>query len=136
MYVGDGGTLIINNNNKALCFVRMRWDETSATKCSEDGKLSADDFACFAQPTGTILEGRHKGCNYRGGKPPHKSYQMKPAGPTKWRLQVHFRGILTIGITGIIIRVMIMMMPVVEMAEWWRFSSRFCDLVCGAVPGC
>jgi hypothetical protein len=33
----DGGTLIINNNNKALCFVRMRWDETSATKCSQDG---------------------------------------------------------------------------------------------------
>jgi len=32
-----GGTLIINNNNKALCFVRMRWDETSACKCSEDG---------------------------------------------------------------------------------------------------
>jgi len=33
----DGGTLIINNNNKALCFVPMRWDETSQTKCSEDG---------------------------------------------------------------------------------------------------
>ena len=82
----DEGTLIINNNNKALCFVRMRRDATSETKCSEDGKPSADDLACFAQPTGTILAGRHKGCNYRGEQPPHKSYQMKSVGPTMWRL--------------------------------------------------
>jgi hypothetical protein len=33
----DGRTPIINNNNKALCFVRMRWDETSGAKCIEDG---------------------------------------------------------------------------------------------------
>ena len=35
----DGGVLIINNNNKALCFVLMRWDETSGAKCIEDGTL-------------------------------------------------------------------------------------------------
>jgi hypothetical protein len=38
---------------------------------------------------------------------------------------LHFTEIFTIGITGIInIRaVMMMMMPVVEMVDWWRFPS-------------
>jgi hypothetical protein len=121
----DGGTLIINNNNKALCFVLMRWDETSATKCSEDGNPPLMTSLALHTANRNYpyrQAGRHKGCNYRG-ETDTQILSDETSGSDHVAPSVHFRGILTIGIAGIIIviRVMIMMMPVVEMADWWRF---------------
>lgn len=36
---GGGRSPIINNNNKALCFVRMRWEEVSEAKCTGNPPL-------------------------------------------------------------------------------------------------
>ena len=129
--------MVINNNNKALCFVRIRWDEGSATKCSEDGNPPLMTSLAFrTQPTGTNLPGEHKGCNYRG-ETATQNLSDETSGSDDVAPSVHFRRILTIGITGIIIvRVMMMMMmimPVVEVVEWWRFPWRFCDPACSVV---
>jgi hypothetical protein len=119
---GDGGTPVINNNNKALCFVRMRWDETSAAKCIEDRNPPLMTLlASHSQQASALQADSLAGTRavITGGEPPYKSYQMKPVGPTVWRQQlrnvsVHFRKILTI---FVITTIIIVMMAVVEMAD-------------------
>jgi hypothetical protein len=87
------------------------------------------------QPTGTIFAGRQaQGAVITGGKTATQILSDETSGSDDVAPSVHFRGILTVGITGIIIiGVMIMMMPVVEMVEWWRVPWRFYDLGCGSV---
>jgi len=68
----DGGTLIINNNNKALCFVLMRWDETSHTKCSGDGNLLLMTWlALHCQQEPSLLADTRAVITGGGERPPH-----------------------------------------------------------------
>jgi hypothetical protein len=82
-----------------------------------------------------LQEGRQagrqaQGAVITGGKTATQILSDETSGSDVVAPSVHFRGILTVGITGIIIAVLIMMISVVEMVDWWRFSWRFC------VPGC
>ena len=76
-----------------------------------------------------------QGAVITGGQTATQILSDETSGSDDVAPSVHFRGILAVGITGIIIiiGVMIMMMPVVEMVDWWRVPWRFCDPGCGPV---
>ena len=88
-----GGAQIINNNNKALCFVRMRWDETSATKCSEDGNpLLMTSLALHGQQQPSFQAGTR--AVITGGKTATQILSDETSGSDDVAPSVHFRGIL------------------------------------------
>ena len=98
----------------------MRHEQLSALKMGNPPLMTS--LALHSQQEPSLQAGTR--AVITGGETATQILSDETSGSDDVAPSVHFRGILTIGITGIIIiiiiiiRVMIMMMSVVEMVDW------------------